>query len=69
MEALNMIVHVDSNYCTGHGRCVGFAPEFFELGDEGYLDIEDQVVPDEHLESVREAVQNCPERAISLVEQ
>ncbi|MXP24183.1 ferredoxin [Gordonia sp. HNM0687] len=63
-----MIVRVDSNYCTGHGRCVAFAPDLFELGDEGFLDIEDQVVPDNLLGAVREAVQNCPERAISLID-
>jgi ferredoxin len=62
-----MIVTVDRHTCSGHGRCNALAPEVFVLDSDGYLDIDNVEVPPE-LESIaRDAVSNCPERAIKLV--
>jgi ferredoxin len=63
MDAL----HVDPDRCQGHGRCVAFAPDAFDLDEEGYA----TVSPDfERIEGVpdriRTALANCPERAITL---
>ncbi|RJQ87897.1 ferredoxin [Amycolatopsis panacis] len=62
-------VRVDPGKCQGHARCLVFAPEIFDLDDEGY-----SFVPEEHrhreqmTEDLRLAVANCPERAIVVKE-
>jgi ferredoxin len=63
-----MIVQVNHDTCVGHGRCFELAPEIFEEGEDGRCCIiENEIVaPDE--ERAREAAINCPERAISIVE-
>lgn len=64
-----MRVDIDRDRCAGHGRCYFTAPELFEpdeLGD-GYVIGEGVVTPDLE-EKARLAVANCPERAISIVE-
>ena len=61
-----MKVHVDPNICAGIGVCLGLCPEVFELHDDGYAVVLVDVVPEEHEEAVRQAVNQCPSNAISL---
>ena len=61
-----MKVHVDPNICAGFGVCLGLCPEVFELHDDGYAVVLVGVVPEEHEEAVRQAVNQCPSNAISL---
>jgi ferredoxin len=61
-----MKVHVDPNVCAGFGVCVGLCPEVFELHDHGYATVLVDEVPPEFEDSVREAVSQCPARAISI---
>jgi ferredoxin len=63
-----MKVRVDANVCAGFGVCVGLCPEVFELHDDGYAIVRVSEVPREHEDSVRQAVNQCPARAISLVD-
>jgi len=60
-----MKVHVDANVCAGFGVCVGLCPEVFELHEDGYAIVLVDEVPPEFEDSVREAVNQCPARAIS----
>jgi ferredoxin len=60
-----MKVSVNDGLCRGHGVCVGICPEVFTLADWGGAEaIEDDVAP-EHHDAVREAIEACPEHAIS----
>jgi ferredoxin len=63
-----MKVTVDNNRCQGHARCVYFAPEVFEIDDEGYSRVKEgfEIVPVELQESVKKACANCPELAIKI---
>jgi ferredoxin len=61
-----MKVHVNANVCAGFGVCVGICPEVFELHDDGYAIVVVSEVPPEHEDSVRQAVNQCPARAISI---
>ena len=63
-----MKVHVDANVCAGFGVCLGLCPEVFELHDDGYAIVRVSEVPLELQGAVREAVSQCPSRAISLSE-
>ncbi|GAB5896895.1 hypothetical protein OKHIL_27020 [Mycolicibacterium mageritense] len=44
--------------------CLTMCPEIFSLSGDGYAVADPEQVPDELRESAREAVENCPERAI-----
>lgn len=64
-----MRVKVDGDLCQGHNRCIAVAPEIFEADDLGYSHAKNGgLVPKELEEKARLAVRNCPERAITIVE-
>lgn len=63
-------VKVDGSKCQGHNRCYQVAPELFDLDDYGYSHERNSgEVPPELEEKARLAVENCPERAISMTEE
>lgn len=57
---------VDPDRCQGHARCWEICPEVFDLDEEGHASVIVDVVPVELEEKARQAVVNCPERAISV---
>ena len=61
-----MKVTVDADRCQGHARCWEICPEVFALDDEGHATVAVDVVPVELEDKARQAVVNCPERAISV---
>ena len=63
-------VKVDRNRCQGHARCFALAPELFELDQFGNgHERGDGVVALALEEKVRLAQANCPELAITIIEQ
>jgi ferredoxin len=63
-----MKLKIDTEACTGHGRCYVLAPEVFEPDDEGHSVALVDDIPDALLDKAQLAVANCPESAISIVE-
>lgn len=62
-----MKVKVDKGTCIGCGVCVNSCPEVFELeGDIAKVKVD--TIPDEAVESAKEAEQNCPVDAITIEE-
>ena len=57
---------VDPDRCQGHARCWEICPEVFSLDDEGHSFVAVDVVAPGLEEKVRQAVVNCPERAIAM---
>jgi ferredoxin len=57
---------LDSDRCTGHGRCYSLAPELFDADDEGHSVVIATEVPAGLEAQARLAVDNCPETCISL---
>ncbi len=57
-------VKVDWDLCMGSGNCVFWAPDTFDLSDDGHAVVVDAAAPDE--ERLRTAAQGCPVGAISL---
>jgi len=57
---------LDSDRCTGHGRCYSLAPELFDSDDEGHSVVLAPEVPDGLEGQAWLAVQNCPERCITI---
>jgi ferredoxin len=61
-----MKASVDAEICQGHARCWQICPEVFSLDKEGHSVVAAPEVPTELEAKVREAANNCPERAITL---
>jgi ferredoxin len=59
-------VAVDADLCQGHARCWDICPEVFSLDDEGYAYVAVADIPPEVEAKVRQAANNCPERAITV---
>ncbi|BBG00095.1 MULTISPECIES: ferredoxin [Pseudonocardia] len=60
-------VHIDETLCFGYGNCMVTAPEVFDLDADTSIAV---VLPgrpvDEDGPALREAVADCPARAIAL---
>jgi len=59
-------VRIDTDTCTGHGRCYTLAPEVFDSDDRGYGMVINEDTPEELRAKALIGEQNCPERAISI---
>lgn len=63
-----MKIVVDHALCSGHGRCAALAPSVYHLDDTGYNRMPETVVPPGLEADARTGANNCPERAITLIE-
>lgn len=59
-------ITVDDELCAGHGRCYSLHPELFDADDRGYPIVRQVAVSAERKPGARDAVDVCPESAISL---
>ncbi|MDT5337834.1 MAG: ferredoxin [Mycobacterium sp.] len=62
-----MKVTVDEDRCAGHGMCLTLCPEVFEMSDDGWAVAAPDEVSAESESAAREAIENCPEHAISEI--
>lgn len=58
----------DRERCQGHNRCFAEAPELFDLDEDLKAFVVADSVPSGQEAAARAAVRNCPERAITLVD-
>jgi ferredoxin len=60
-----MKVRIDTDLCTGHGRCYALVPELFDTDDRGYgvVTVSSDLSP-EQVALAHKAAGNCPEQAI-----
>jgi len=63
-----MKIIVDTAACSGHGRCAALAPSVYVLDNLGYNSMNETEVAPEHEAAARIGANNCPERAITLVD-
>ena len=65
-----MRICVDQDKCEGHNRCYSLAPELFDVDELGVaVALNDGVVPKGLEDKADLAIANCPEFAISIVEE
>ena len=64
-------VTVDSEKCQGHNRCYAMAPGMFLVDDLGYATPrgDGTLADDKAIDLAQRAVDNCPEKAIAIVEE
>ena len=63
-----MRILIDEDRCSGHGRCYTLVPALFDADEQGHGVGSEASLGDEELEAARSAVLNCPEQAISIVD-
>lgn len=63
----SMKIRLDSERCTGHGRCYVLAPDVFDEDDRGRCVLLRATVPGELRERARAGVESCPEHALAIV--
>ena len=66
MEAMIMKGCVDKDLCIGCGLCAGICPEVFRMDDDGKAFAGDAEIPDDIIDSAKEAEQQCPVEAITI---
>ncbi|HZP28051.1 MAG TPA: ferredoxin [Acidimicrobiia bacterium] len=65
-----MKIRIDTERCSGHGRCYDVAPSLFGDDERGYGQVKgDGTVTPETEEEARAAVMSCPERAVELLDE
>ncbi|MEI7747197.1 MAG: ferredoxin [Actinomycetota bacterium] len=65
-----MRIQVDAERCQGHNRCFGISPELFDVDDDGFASVlGDGEVPPGLEDKAEMAILNCPEFAISKIEE
>lgn len=60
-------IELDRTRCEGHGQCASAAPGFFELDDDGELQILAPEVTPQLAAEARAGVDVCPVRALKLL--
>ena len=61
-----MRLRIDTDACTGHGRCYVLAPDLVDCDDEGYGQVTKADIGADDEAQARKAVLGCPERAVHL---
>ncbi|MDB5428911.1 MAG: ferredoxin [Caulobacter sp.] len=54
--------------CSGHARCNEKGPDVYGLDEMGYCLPRSPIVPPELEEQARDGARNCPEGALTIVE-
>jgi ferredoxin len=57
-------ISIDRDACMGSGNCLHWAPEVFDLDDDGIAVVHGALAG--HEDQVRQAVANCPTWAIRI---
>lgn len=58
--------HVDKDICIGCGLCSDICPKVFRMDDDGKAAAVDTEIPDDLMDSAKEAEQQCPVEAITV---
>jgi ferredoxin len=61
-------VEVDRERCLGTGSCEALAPDLFEVGDDGIVELLGQPEDEPGRAVATDDVQACPTRALSLAD-
>ena len=63
-----MRIESDHGLCEGIGMCEATADDYFQVGDDGFVEILNPEVTDDERTYVKAAVDACPVHALRLVD-
>jgi ferredoxin len=63
-----MKILINKAACAGNARCAAVSEELFPLDDDGYIAVEEVIVPPGKEELARRGARACPERIIIIEE-
>ncbi len=61
-----MKISVDYDKCQSNAVCVGYAPQVFEVREDGYLYLFTDTPPEKLRGAVDKAQKSCPTQAITV---
>jgi ferredoxin len=61
-----MKIVVDRDRCAGLGMCEAVAPDYFEVNNDGDLDVLKDEIAGDDLDDIEEAVAGCPTEALRI---
>jgi ferredoxin len=61
-----MRIVVDYDLCESNAICMAIAPDVFEVRDDDFLYVLNEVPGEDRREKMEEAVQRCPKQAIAI---
>jgi ferredoxin len=61
-----MRIVVDRTKCSSIGLCEATAPDIFEIGSDGALNILIDDIPESRRVELEQACENCPTQALSI---
>jgi ferredoxin len=61
-----MKIVVDKTKCSSIGLCEATAPDIFEIGADGALNILAADIPEDRRHELEQACENCPTQALSI---
>lgn len=59
-------VRADKGKCDGHANCQIAAPDFFDLDEDGTVEVLQDTVDESQRAEVEEAVRDCPVHALEI---
>ena len=62
-----MRIVVDRTRCSSIGLCEATAPDIFDIGADGALQILSDDIPEDRRTDLEQACENCPTQALSIV--
>ncbi|MCV7153486.1 ferredoxin [Mycolicibacterium pyrenivorans] len=62
-------INFDEDSCIGSGICESLVADVFRTGDDGLTTLQREVVGDDRLEELQQAVSRCPTGAIGIASQ
>jgi len=63
-----MKLRINKSACVGNARCAAVSEALFPLDDDGYISVEEVVVPPGMEDLARRGARACPERIIVVEE-
>lgn len=63
-----MRIESDRSKCEGIGMCEATADDYFQVGDDGFVEILDEHIPADRRGYVQAAIDACPVSALKLVD-
>ena len=61
-------VVINKPACCGYGVCAEICPEVYKLDADGFVYVDNEIVPEGLEESAREGADACPQAALKLVD-